>query len=249
MAKSLSVGSAARNGLVAAFAAEAGIEGPGQPIEGPRGFARVFGTDPDFGRISVDLGTRWEALRNTYKPYPCGIVLHSVLDACLDLRRRPGFDAARIESIVVRGHPLLGQRTNRPDVTTGREAQVSAQHSVAVALLTGAAGLDQYSDTAVRDPAVQALRARVRVQDDPSMTIEAAEVILRDHDGREHRQFVEQARGGEQHPLSDSDLEAKLRDLVAFGRSGCDASAVIDGVWTLDSNPDAGRLLALVAAH
>ena len=117
-----------------------------------------MGQDPALPGITEGLGERWEAMRNTYKPYPCGIVLHAVIDACLELRRQPGFRIDAIQDILVRGHPLLGQRTNRPEVTTGREAQVSAQHSVAVALLTGAAGLDQYSDAAVRNPATLALR-------------------------------------------------------------------------------------------
>ena len=248
MAKSLSVGNAARNGIVAAFAAQSGLTGPEMPLEGPRGFAHVFGTNPDFSRITDGLGERWEALRNTYKPYPCGIVLHSVLDACLALRKDTDLAADGIESIVVRGHPLLGQRTNRPNVTTGREAQVSAQHSVAVALLTGAAGLEQYSDAAVRDPAVLRLRKKVRVQDDATMTIEAAEVTITLRDGRVLSQSVEQARGGEKRPLSDADLEAKLRDLAAFGRSGCDTAALIDAVWSLDSNSDAGQVMRLAAA-
>ena len=249
MAKSLSVGNAARNGIVAAFAAQTGLTGPEMPLEGPRGFAHVFGTNPDFSQVTDGLGERWEALRNTYKPYPCGIVLHSVLDACLALRQDAQFTPDGIEAIIVRGHPLLGQRTHRPNVTTGREAQVSAQHSVAVALLTGAAGLEQYSDAAVRDPAVLALRRKVQVQDDATMTIEAAEVVITLRDGRVLRQFVEQARGGEKRPLTDADLEAKLRDLAAFGRSGCDTAALIDAVWSLDSNSDAGRLMALAGAR
>lgn len=249
MAKSLSVGNAARNGIVAAFAARTGLTGPEMPLEGPRGFAHVFGTNPDFSQISDGLGERWEALRNTYKPYPCGIVLHAVLDACLALRQGAGLATDAIESIVVRGHPLLGQRTNRPNVTTGREAQVSVQHSVAVALLTGAAGLEQYSDAAVRDPAVLALRSRVQVRDDAAMTIEAAEVSITLRNGRVLSKFVEQARGGERQPLTDADLEAKLRDLAAFGQTGCDTAALIDAVWSLDSSTDAGRLMTLAAAR
>lgn len=175
-------------------------------------------------------------------------MLHSVLDACLALRKDSALAVDRIESIVVRGHPLLGQRTDRPDVTTGREAQVSAQHSVAVALLTGAAGLAQYSDAAVRDPAVLALRQKVKVQDDATMTIEAAEVIITLRDGRSLKAFVEQARGGERRPLTDADLEAKLRDLAAFGQSGCDMTALIDAVWSLDSSNDAGQVMRLATA-
>ena len=80
------------------------------------------------------------------------------------------------------------------------------------------------------------------------MTIEAAEVLITLHNGQVLRQLVEQARGGEKHPLSDADLEAKLRDLTAFGRSGCDPAALIEAVWSLDASPDAGRIMSLAVA-
>jgi 2-methylcitrate dehydratase PrpD len=249
MAKSLGVGNAARNGMLAAFAAQAGMSGPAFPIEGRRGFAQVMGQDPDFSQISEGLGQRWEILRNTYKPYPCGIVLHPVIDACVALRA--SFIARRdeVEAVIVRGHPLLGQRANRPDVATGREAQVSAQHAVAVTLLTGMAGLDQFSDASVESRQVRALRARVRVVDDPSMSAETAEVTIVFGDRQSVSKQIDHARGSTLNPLSDSDLEDKLRELAAFGRSGCDPDALIAAVWDLDATPDAGSLIELARAR
>ena len=37
--------------------------------------------------ITGKLGESWEILANAYKPYPCGVVLFPVIDACLELRR------------------------------------------------------------------------------------------------------------------------------------------------------------------
>ena len=45
-----------------------------------------MGDEPVLGEATGELGQRWETLRNTYKPYPCGIVMHAIIDACLDLR-------------------------------------------------------------------------------------------------------------------------------------------------------------------
>jgi len=77
-----------------------------------------------------------------------GFVIHPVLDCVLDWRHDN--PKAEIVRIVVRGNPLLGDRADRPDVSTGRESQVSVQHAAAVALLTGNAGLDEFSDARVR---------------------------------------------------------------------------------------------------
>ena len=57
-------------------------------IEGALGWAHAMGDDPVVaeitGRRSANDGN---AASNTYKPYPCGIVMHAVIDACLALRR------------------------------------------------------------------------------------------------------------------------------------------------------------------
>ncbi|MEL0110932.1 MAG: MmgE/PrpD family protein, partial [Rickettsiales bacterium] len=131
MAKSVGVGGSARGGLLAALLAEKDYNGPDRPLEGERGFLKVTGADPQMEEVSGALGTRWEVLRNIHKPYPCGIVLNAVIDGCLDLHERGAGPLDKIESITLSGHSLLQQRANRPDVMTGRESQVSAQHTVA----------------------------------------------------------------------------------------------------------------------
>src|ERR1700716_3583377 len=150
MSKSIGVGNAAKNGLAAALFAEAGFTGAEQPIEGRYGFAPVTSDSISYDAITGKLGESWEILANAYKPYPCGVVLFPVIDACLELRRRHRPAPQQITQMVV--------RADRPAVETGREAKVSIQHSVAVALLEGAAGLAQYEDRSVADPAIRALR-------------------------------------------------------------------------------------------
>ena len=89
MSKSIGVGNAARNGLVSALLAQRDFFGPDQPLEGARGFLRVTGENPDFACITQGLGAHWEILSNAYKPYPCGVVLNPVIEACLALSKNP----------------------------------------------------------------------------------------------------------------------------------------------------------------
>jgi 2-methylcitrate dehydratase PrpD len=152
MSKSISVGNAARNGLLSALLAADGFAGPERPLEGERGFLRVMGERPDLHAVGATLGREWALLSNTYKPYPCGVVLNPVIEACLDLSRTPGFSFADVERVTLTGHPLLRERTDRPNIRLGREAQVSAQHSVAVALARGRAGLAEFTDESVAKP-------------------------------------------------------------------------------------------------
>jgi 2-methylcitrate dehydratase PrpD len=244
MSKSVGVGNSARNGLAAAFYAERGLSGPDRPLEGPRGLAAVMGEDADLASVTHGLGDTWELMQNAYKPYPCGVVLHPVIDACLELRPQVG-DVARIERIMVRGHPLLRERADRPAVTTGREAQVSLQHSVAVAFLTGAAGVKEYSDDCVNDPAVLALRSKVTAEDDASIPADAAVVSLRTTTGDLLSAHIAHARGSLARPLSDRELEAKFRDLAAYGAPGVEADRLIAALWTVDQTNSAGDVMKM----
>jgi 2-methylcitrate dehydratase PrpD len=249
MAKSLSVGNAPRNGIVAAFLAQQGFTAAPHTLEGPRGFAYVMGDRPDLTAIDGGLGTVWESARNTYKPYPCGIVLHPVIDALLELRARHGLDAEHIERVTVRGNPLLRQRTDRPRPRSGREAQVSLQHTAAVCFLHGAAGLRQYTDACAAEPVVLAFGDKVALQDDPAIPVEGAVVTVRTADGRTLAHEIRHALGSLGRPMSDTQIEAKARDLARFGPSGCDIDRLIDAVWGLERLDDAATLVKLTAAR
>ncbi len=245
MSKSMSVGNAARNGLLSAMLAEADFDGPAAPLEGVRGFLNVTGDNPDFAGLIERLGQRWELCKNTYKPYPCGVVLNPVIDACLALHADPALALQRITRIEVVGHPLLRQRTDRPGVRTGRESQVSAQHAVPIALITGRAGLDEFSDAAVARADVQALGRKVCFTEDETFSIDAARVIITQTDGQTLTSVIDFARGSLKKPLTDGEIEQKLRALCRYGRSGCKPDALIDAVWGLDGAADVGLLVDL----
>jgi len=129
MTKSLGVGNAAKNGLAAALFADGRFSGPESPIEGRYGFAAVTSDSADLARITDGIGRRWEVLNNAYKPYPCGVVLFPVIDACLELRARLAPKMETIDRVVVRGHPLMRERTDRPNVETGRDARACSTPS------------------------------------------------------------------------------------------------------------------------
>jgi 2-methylcitrate dehydratase PrpD len=245
MSKSIGVGNAAKNGLAAALFAEAGFTAADRAIEGRYGFAPVTSDSVNLGAITEGFGERWEILGNCYKPYPCGVVLFPVIDACLELRARHVPSPDRIARIVVRGHPLLRERADRPAVETGREAKVSLQHSAAVALLQGAAGMAQYEDACVADPAVRALRARVAFEEDEGIPVESALVTLRLDDGTTLGEHVRHGRGTPGRPMSEAELDAKVRELAAAGAPFVDAPGLIAAIRAIGGKADAARIVRM----
>jgi 2-methylcitrate dehydratase PrpD len=240
-AKSVSVGNAARNGLWSALLAEKGFDGPAEPLAGRQGFYNALGDEPNLSLVTDGLGDTFEIMATSYKPYPCGFVIHPVLDCALDWRR--AHPSAEVTRVVVRGNPLLAHRTDRPKISTGRESQVSVQHAVAAALVHGVAGLEQFTDACVSDPRVQALRRKVEVVRDPQFSTIAAAVEITTPDGAVHLMSQTAARGSDVNPMSDGDLEQKLK--TAAASLNLDTAPLIDAIWALETSTDVSRLASL----
>jgi 2-methylcitrate dehydratase PrpD len=241
-AKNVSVGNAARNGLFAALLAAEGYSASPRAIEGPLGWARAMGDEPDLGRLTGGLGKTWEIAKNTYKPYPAGIVFHAVIDACFNLRTKLGGRTDDIVSVTVQGSALLLARGDRP-VRNERDARVSIHHCAACALLLGTAGVTEFADATVFRPDIVALRQKVGAELDASLPDGAARVIARLTSGEILSEIVMDAKGSLADPLSDRDIEAKLRDCARLGGTDWDINRIIDGVWRLDKLADVSDLM------
>ena len=215
MCKPFHPGNAARNGLLAALLAQRNFTSSNQAIEAKRGFANVLSTRFRPDEITGRLGETWEISLNTFKPFACGIVIHPVIDACIQLRNAPGFDVQAVEAIEAKVHPLVLELTGKKTPTAGLEGKFSVYHSAAVALLHGAAGEAEYSDACVRDGRVIALRDRVTAQVEPGLHEDQARVSIRMRGGKTIETFVEHAVGSLERPMSDADLEKKFRGLTA----------------------------------
>jgi len=108
-------GHAARSGLFAAQLAAKGFTNIETSLEGTKGFAHVYADPPNFAAGIAGLGIDFEVMRNAYKPYPCGIVIHPQIDACLEIAATPGFDPHTIERVELTVEPLTLTLCDRPD--------------------------------------------------------------------------------------------------------------------------------------
>ena len=236
MAKSLHPGQAAMNGILAAEMASRGFTSGNTGLDSRLGFAGVLSDRYERSRITEDIGRRWVMTENAIKPFACGVVAHPAIDGMLELRRQ-GFGAADVEAITLRVHARVVELTANPEPALGLEGKFSVQHSVAVALLDGRAGPRQYTDARVQDPAVAALRRRVKLVVEPGSRLEEAEVVVRLRNGEERRAHVAHAVGSLDYPLSDELLDDKVADLLG-DRRGVDAAELRRQVWELEKLPD-----------
>jgi 2-methylcitrate dehydratase PrpD len=245
MCKSFVHGRAAQNGMTSAFLAASGFTSSERAIEAPRGFANVLASDADLVAITKGLGTTYELLLNTYKPYACGVVCHPAIDGCIRLRNDVGLDPDSIESVALRVHPLALKLTGIRDPRTGLESKWSIFHSAAVAIVDGAAGEHQYTDARVSNPVVVRLRGRVTASADPGLREDAAHILITLLDGRIVEHHVEHAIGSSDCPMTDRDLESKFLMLSDGVLSRAQAQTLLGACWEVQSLGDVGHLCRL----
>ena len=242
MCKPFHPGRAAQNGMTAAFLASKNFTSSERGIEAPRGFANVLATARNYDEITENLGNTWEVALNTYKPFACGIVIHPIIDGCVQLRNEHQLKAVDIESIALKVHPLVLELTGKKTPQVGLEGKFSVFHSAAVAIIHGEGGEDVYSDACVRDPQVIELRDKVSAAVDKSVHEDAAFITIKLKDGRTLERHVEHAIGSLARPMSDADLEAKFRKFAQGILSNAQTDALIKLCWDIEKLKSAGDI-------
>jgi 2-methylcitrate dehydratase PrpD len=154
----------------------------------------------------------------------------------------------QIARIDLKVHPLVLELTGKKAPTAGLEGKFSIYHAVAVALVEGAAGERQFSDRAVRDPVIVALRSKVAPVIDPAIKPEQVDLTVTLIDGRMLHHFIEHAIGSVEAPMSDQALEQKFADLADGVMPAAQARRVMDLCWGLENLDDAAEIARGAAA-
>lgn len=247
MSKSLNIGRAAENGLLAALLAAKNFTSSDAGIEGKEGYIFAASREHNYAALIDGLGEHYEIALNTYKPFACGIVIHPVIDAVIQLRNEHSLKSSEIRSIAIRCNPLVLELTGKKTPTTGLEAKFSVFHSAAVALIRGFAGEKEYTDQAARDPEVVALRQLVSVSTDPAIRTDEAYVTITTTTGQSFTRHVEHAIGSVQNPLTDKDLSFKFTQLATGILPPAQVEKLLAAAWNLPEMHNAGDLPRLGA--
>ncbi len=242
MCKCLHPGRAAQNGLHSALLAASGFTSSEHSIEAPRGFGHVLSTRFDPAPVIAPWGKSFELMRNMYKPFACGLVVHGAIDGCIQLRSEYALTPDMVERIDLKVGKIVLELTGKTEPLTGLEGKFSVYHAAAAALCQGAGGEIQFSDECVNDPTVTRLRRRVHATIDDSLSWAQAHVQITLKDGRRLERLVKHPVGSLEHPMSDQDLEAKFIDLTEGILSKTRQKNLIDLCWNLENLADAGDI-------
>jgi len=245
MCKSLHAGKAAANGVLAALLAEQGFDSTQEIIEGNKGFSRIYSDRAEPQHLTDGLGNGWLIESNGHKPYACGVVLHPLIDAVIAIRNRDNIDPAQVSEIALRVNPLVLSITGVVEPTTGLQSKFSTLHSAAVALIDGAAGTAQYTDTKAKDPAVAALRRKVKPVADETMRKDEAHAVIV-AGGKRHEAHVAHASGTAENPMSDAQIETKFLANATPVIGADNAKRAAEWIAALEKQTDLRALIALL---
>ena len=257
-------GFGARNGIFAARLASKGFGSTTNALEKWINLISVPGEATYPGKILDMLqpdhdGKRpWTLLENAFKPYPCGIVIHPLIDAGIQAHKEilgspndPQVALDTVQKIEVTVSPMTIRLCGIRHPETHNQTMFSNYHGLSVGLLYGAGGIKQFSDAAARDEAVKAMRDRITLSPDESYRDNQAVVKFSyiDKDGEQIAKeiVVEYALGSLENPMRKEHLDEKFRAQTVEGKlSERNMKQAIKQLWELGEVDDVRGLLRLL---
>ncbi|VUC20446.1 unnamed protein product [Clonostachys rosea] len=215
--KPFHVGRAAQTGLMSAVLAKAGLTGSLVGLEAERGWSHVVSTRENLTAVIDTLGNVWEISLNTFKPFPCDRIMHAAIDGWIQIHDQAvqrQLDITKITNVTARCHPRVLFLTDDPKPATGLAGKFSVYHAAAVSLLFGQATPTQFTDEAVQNSTVVALREKVKVTSDDAVEEHESFVAVEFEDGTKLEVYVEHALGSYENPLTTEQLKEKFLDQV-----------------------------------
>ena len=234
--KPYNAGRAAMDGLTAAYIGKARFKAPEDALGGKRGFLKVM-TDVPKLEFLTNFDTSKMMIETIYmKPYAACRHCHPEIEAALFIRKMDGFNIEEIEDIHVETYKLAVAGHDHVDIKGVNSAKMSIPYSLAVALVTGNAGLHEYSEDYIADKKILDVTKKVSVSDLDEFTAlcpqkRIAEVKIKTK-SNVFSYRVDYPKGEPENPISNEELETKFRDLAMFGGlTYVECDEIIHEIW------------------
>lgn len=255
MTKPFHAGRSSESGVVAAQFAEYGWTATDKILEAPRGFFSAAGGGYDVNAIAGKLGAPWtfDSPGVSIKPHPSGSLTHPGMTEMLRLIKEHGIKAADVR------HVRVGTNSNMPNAlihhrpTNELQGKFSMEFCMAILLIEGRAGLNEFVDEVINRPDVKAMIEKVDFVIDERA--EAAgyhkmttyiDITLAD--GRTISGVADFGKGSPANPMSFGEVAGKFRECAEFAAwDKAKAEDVVGMVRDMESLPSLDRLLAALS--
>ena len=239
--KQLHTAKAAADGLLAAYLTADGLTGARNILEGEQGLAAGMSSDAQPGKLSAELGSRWALVETSFKFHASCRHTHPAADALLAVMQREGLSAAQISQVRTHVHQGAIDVLGRVTVpATVHQAKFSMGTVLGLIAVHGKAGLPEFHELALTDPAVAAFRDKVSMTLDPEVDSAYPQrwlgrVTVTTTDGRTLHGAIDEPKGDPGNTLSRAELADKFQRLAHFSgaRTPAQANRLIEQVWNL----------------
>jgi len=236
--KRIHPGWAASSGIHAALLGRSDFLGPRTVFEGTHGFFKAFTIkeiEKDFSHLIEGLGTRWECKNLAFKPYACGTMAQPFVDCAIQLRKQIS-DLSQIKSIKAKVgegtvHRLWEPRAEKNNPSTPYSAKFSVPYCVAVTLVKGGAGLEEFNETNIKDPEILKIANLMTYEIDPNDEYPknyTGTLIVETVDGKTIEANQPCFRGGKKQPLTKDDFDSKFNKNLKYAKLNDDQSRQLE---------------------
>lgn len=253
--KRMHPGWAAHAGIWAAGLARAGFTGPATILEGRFGlFSSHLGPgEYAYERITEGLGTDWTSLKTSYKPYPCGHVIHQFIDALKLAMRDDSVQADNIAKITCRIAEWMVPIVCEPvDVklrpSSDYHAKFSLQYSVAAALVLGHLGVEAYSPENISDQRILDLTSKVGYEVDdtaPDTRQFKGWIIIETNAGNRVEEIVDANWGSLENPMTPEQVQEKFHQNAVLALDEDRAARISELIVGIEALADVRELMRL----
>jgi 2-methylcitrate dehydratase PrpD len=254
MTKATHPGNAARSGVESADLARLGVTSNPDILHVKRGYiAATMGGVFDDDLALDGLGSRFHLIDPGYsvKPFPAEIYMQWPLDAMTTLKRRTGIRLDDVTSIVIEP-PVFRADLSRPYPATGLDGKFSYEYVVAAALVEPRVHIGSFTDAVRFSPEIERALSLISVRENPDIPHDKkttwARVIVTTHDGTVLEEISQKYEGAIGRPMSAETHSVKVADCFEEGGASHKLQRVLDLVGDLESLPEFGTLMRLLAA-
>jgi 2-methylcitrate dehydratase PrpD len=257
--KRLGPGFSARAGVASALMAEKGITGPRNCLDGHMGlFKMYFQGGYDRETLIADLGSRFEGVNVSIKPYPCCRGIHTNIDATLGLVSANNIKPEDVREIRVfvdaGGYQMLSMPLEvKAKPRTVVDAQFSIPWGVATAIARGQVGIEHFTEAAITSPDILEVASKIKVVLDHSLDSSdktpSGKVEIETKGGQILANRVDYPLGSPERPMSFDDCARKFRScatLPAVRLPDGQVEKAIELIGQLERVDDVGEVMRLL---
>ena len=216
--------------LTALQLGKSGFRGHPDPLGG-RGFIKMMTGKEGADLKPVLLNGTYAIMKSYTKPYASCRYTHPAVEAAIHLRS--SVKASDVESIRIRTYDLAVSGHDHTDIPGSYSAKMSIPYATAAGLIYGKAGLQEFTEEAVKGEEITALTRKIKVEADDELSrvfpgIQAAVVTIKTKNG-EYTDRVDFPKGEPENPLTDQEFKSRYDGLMAYGHISAEVSEKVYG--------------------